>query len=125
MKAIIAALLLFACSTSHAQTREAQQESLDGYLARAGAAVDRFPFPSLQKWELVGPLQVVVWTRVNSAWLLTVDAPCIELEHGNTIALTSSARQVRARFDNVIVGRSAEQCRINRIRPIKAKQAGN
>ena len=118
LAAVVVALVLSSPAT--AQTRASQSDALQGYLSRAGAAVDHFPYYALQKWELVGPTRVVVWTRVSEAWLLTVDEPCSELEHTSSIALTSSARQVRRRFDEVIVGKDGQRCTITEIRPILA-----
>lgn len=113
-------LALLSAASVGAQTREAQNDALQGYLARAGSPVDHFPYrSSMQKWELVGPNRVVVWTRVNEAWLLSVDEPCSELEYTPSIALTSSARQVRKRFDYVIVGKDKQRCAITEIRPIE------
>ena len=104
-------------STAFAQTREAQQEQLDKYLEGAAAPVDKFTFYKLQKWELVGDNHVVVWTRVNQAYLLTVENPCVELPWTPSIALTSSARQVRVRFDYVLVDKG-RRCQITEIRPL-------
>ena len=115
------AIALLCAGSASAQTRSSQDEALQGYLARAGAAVERFPYYALQKWELVGPTRVVVWTRVSEAWLLSVDEPCSELEHTSSIALTSSARQVRRRFDEVIVGKDRQRCSIIEIRPIRVE----
>ncbi|MEO7917218.1 MAG: DUF6491 family protein [Dokdonella sp.] len=100
-----------------AQTREAQEQRLEHYLAGAGAPVEKFQFYKLQKWELVSPNQVVVWTRVTEAWLLTLEKPCSELEWTQSIALTSSTRQVRKRFDYVLVGKG-RRCQITEIRPL-------
>lgn len=104
-------------STAFAQTREAQKEQLEKYLDGAGAPVDKFTFYKLQKWELVGDTHVVVWTRVNEAYLLTVENPCVELPWTQSIALTSSARQVRVRFDYVLVEKG-RRCQITEIRPL-------
>lgn len=118
INALIAAIVLICAGSAVAQTREAQNDALQSYLSRAGEPVESFPYYSLQKWELVGPNRVVVWTRVSTAWLLTVDEPCSELEYTRSIALTSSARQVRRRFDHVIVGKDGQRCTITDIRPI-------
>ena len=114
--AIAFTFALFA-SSAVAQTREAQEESLAKYLEGAGAPVDKFTFYKLQKWELVGDNRVVFWVRVNEAYLLTVEDPCVELPWTNSIALTSSARQVRIRFDYVLVEKG-RRCQITEIRPL-------
>lgn len=112
--AMIALALLAGAAT--AQTRERQQEALEAYLPYAGAPVDSFRFLNLTQWELVAPTKVVVWPKLQEAYLLTVDEPCSELEWAKSIAVTSSVQRVTARFDSVKAGR--DECRINEIRPI-------
>lgn len=114
---ILAAACAVLASSAFAQTREAQQDQLDKYLEAAAAPVDKFTFYKLQKWELVGDNRIVVWTRVNQAYLLTVENPCVELPWTPSIALTSSARQVRVRFDYVLVDKG-RRCQITEIRPL-------
>lgn len=110
----LAALLMAA--TAHAQTRERQQERLDAYLPYAGEPVERFQFWNLTQWELVATDKVVVWPRLNEAYLLTVDKPCSDLEWAKSIAVTSTANMVNVRFDSVKAGK--DTCHINEIRPI-------
>jgi type II secretory pathway pseudopilin PulG len=119
-KTMLAILALLAAATAQAQTREKQEESLDKYLPYAGAPVDHFQFWKLTQWELVGQFKVVVWPRLNEAFLLTVDPPCSELEWAKSIAVTSTANTVNRGFDSVQVGR--DKCRINEIRPIDYKK---
>jgi len=103
-----------------AQTRERQKESLEGYLPYAGEPVDRFQFWGLKQWELVDTDKVVVWPRLNQAFLLTVDKPCSELEWTQSISVTSTTNTVSRGFDSVKAGR--DTCRINEIRPIDIKK---
>ncbi len=123
MKSIVASIglaAMLASGLAQAQTRERQQEALEGYLPYAGAPIESFQFWNLTQWELVGPEKVVVWPRLQEAYLLTVDAPCSELEWAKAIAVTSSVHRVTARFDSVKAGR--DTCRINEIRPIDIKR---
>lgn len=115
MTIVLAGLLL--ASGAQAQTRERQQESLDAYLPYAGAPVDRFQFWKLTDWQLVGENKVIVWPRLNQAFLLTVDEPCMDLEWANAIAVTSSTHMVSVRFEA-----GKDTCRINEIRPIDYKK---
>ncbi len=120
MKALLIALAMLAASSAQAQTREKQKEGLEAYLPYAGEPVDRFQFWKLTQWELVGGNKVVVWPRLNEAFLLTVDEPCRELEWAKSISLTSSTNSVNRGFDSVIA--SGQKCRINEIRPIDYKK---
>lgn len=114
---IIAIAFTLLASPAFAQTREAQEQSLAKYLDGTGSPIDKFTFYKLQKWELVGDYRVVVWVRVNEAYLLTVENPCVELPWTQSIALTSSARQVRVRFDYVLVEKG-RRCQITEIQPL-------
>lgn len=116
----LTAFFAIAIVPAQAQTVERQQEALDAYLPYAGEPVDRFQFLNLIQWELVGRDKVIVWPRLNQAFLITVDMPCMDLEWAKSIALTSSARSVSARFDSVKTGK--DTCRINEIRPIDIKK---
>lgn len=117
---LIAVLTASSWGAARAQSDEALQRNLDKYLAYAGSPVESFQFFNLDQWERVGRYQVVVWTRVSEAYLLTVDPPCRELEWAKAIGVTSSANTVNRRFDSVIA--SGERCRINEIRPIDYKR---
>jgi len=46
--------------------------ALDKYLPYAGEPVDRFQFTQLQKWVLLDEYRIVVWPRLNQAFLLRV-----------------------------------------------------
>mgnify|MGYP001203527162 FL=1 len=120
MKILFALLALLAATVASAQTREKQERALNQYLPYAGEPVDRFQFWELLRWELVGEYKVVVWPRLNEAYLLTVDAPCNDLEWKDAISVTSTVHVVSRRFDSVVVGH--DKCRINEIRPIDYKK---
>ncbi len=120
MKAMLALFVLLLATSASAQTRDTQEKALSEYLPYAGEPVDRFQFWDLQRWELVGDYKVVVWPRLNEAYLLTVDPPCQDLPWAQKIGVTSTAHSVSKRFDSVVVGKF--KCRINEIRPIDYKK---
>ena len=120
MKTLMVMLALMLATSASAQTREKQEKALIQYLPYAGTPVDRFQFWDLQRWELVGEYKVVVWPRLNEAYLLTVDPPCQDLRWAQKIGVTSTANSVSKSFDSVVVGKF--KCRINEIRPIDYKK---
>jgi hypothetical protein len=120
MKILFVLLAVLATSVASAQTREKQEKRLAEYLPYAGEPVERFQFWDLIRYELVGEYQVIVWPRLNEAYLLTVDGPCNDLEWAHAIGVTSTVHQVHRRFDSVVAGDS--KCRINEIRPIDYKK---
>jgi len=119
MKLLFALVFAVLSANAGRATARDAHEAVDKYLPYAGEPVDRFQYTQLQKWVLLDEYRIVVWPRLNQAFLLRVDPPCQELEWAQQIGLTSSANVVSRRFDSVIVG--DEKCRINEIRPIDLK----
>lgn len=113
----LAVLALAIGGLARADTRETQQQNLDKYTPYLGAPVEEFPFWSLYKWQLVGPLKVVVWSTIKDAYLVTVRSPCSRLEWARGISVTSKQTHVvSARFDEVRV--DGDRCQIEQIQPI-------
>jgi hypothetical protein len=111
------ALLLGACATPSPREREASR--LEQIERHAGAPVDDFRLWQLQRWERLGPYKLLVWTRINEAWLLTVQKPCSGFEFANAITLTSTLNRVHRRFDALKF--EHQTCRIDEIRPVDGK----
>ena len=112
---LLAGSMLAACSSvPYAQRLRERQAA---YAAAAGAPVRHFDFFTLYSWESLGDSQLAVYTRPNKAWLLDVSPHCPRLDYSNSIAITSFAHQVSARFDKVLTG-SPVPCVIEQIRPL-------
>jgi hypothetical protein len=113
---LFATALLAACSGIPLKQR--QDERRARYEAYAGAPVERFTYLGrYDSWQPIGTNELVVWTTINQAYLITVAPPCENLEFANRIGLTSTASTVSARFDFVKVGRQW-RCPIEQIRPV-------
>jgi len=106
---IIAGALLAGCATG---------PKLD-YTDYAGEPVKSFYMNNFDGWSAVSKDQLVVWSGMNKAYLLTVTGYCPDLQYANAIAVTSTGNTVD-RFEKVIVGR--DRCFINEIRPLDTKQ---
>ena len=89
------------------------------YTEYAGEPVKSFYMGTMDGWSPVSKDQLVVWTGINKAYLLTVTGYCPDLQFVNTVAVTSTASTVD-KFEKVIVGR--DRCFIKEIRPIDTKQ---
>lgn len=118
----VAALLLVltvlsACAANSPREREAQR--LEQVERHAGPEVDDFRFWQMQRWERLGPQHLIVWTRINEAWLLRVQKPCSGFEFAHTIALTSTLNRVHRRFDALLF--EQQRCRIEQIRPVDGR----
>lgn len=119
-------LALVGCSSVPRAERVAQRKA--DYEAAAGPDQHSFRyFNPLWSWEPLDRDLLVVYTRPNQAWLLTL-AGCFDLEYTNAIGLTSRMGEVSVGFDKVLTGRRDLPCTITRIRPVdvahlKARQA--
>jgi hypothetical protein len=114
----IAAVVLTGCSGI---PRRSDNEPLQRYESYAGAPIDRIAYLGrYDSWEALDRYNLVVWTTMNSPYLITVLPPCENLPFANRIALTSTAGQVTAKFDDVLV--RGWRCRIKEIRPVDYKR---
>ena len=93
-----------------------ERAALARFEEAAGAPVPHFRLMQVSGYTALGERHLAVWTRVNQAWLLQVEGPCMRLPWTTGLGITSSLGQVHARFDHIVVGR--ERCRILSIRPV-------
>jgi uncharacterized protein DUF6491 len=105
---LAAAALLAGCASS---------PKLD-YTDYVGEPVKSFYMDNFDGWTPVSKDQLVVWTGINEAYMLTVTGYCPDLKFANTIAVTSTANSVD-KFEKVLVGR--DRCFIKEIRPVDTK----
>ncbi len=89
------------------------------YTDYAGEPVKSFYMANFDGWTVISKDQVVIWSGMNKAYLLTLTGYCPDLQHVNAIAVTSTGNTVD-RFEKVIVGK--DRCFINEIRPLDTKQ---
>jgi hypothetical protein len=113
------ASVLSACSGIPLKERE--QAERERYEAYAGQPVDHFTwFGHYDGWDPIGPHELVVWTDINTAYLVKVASPCENLQFANRIGLTSTANTVYSKFDFVTT--HGWRCPIQEIRPIDYKR---
>ena len=122
MRYILATAVLALCAAvpARADTAAYMAQQLARYQKYAQAPVERFPMVSLWQWQVVGKEQVVVWSGINTAYLITVYKPCINLDWARGIGITqNTAMHVDAKFDSIVFDH--QNCRIQEIRPIDYK----
>jgi hypothetical protein len=105
------------CATTGAAQKSAMNPRLERYRPYIGAPIERIVSFKLDSWESISSTQVILWTGINEAYLVSVRAPCLDLDTAEKIAVTSTASSI-TRFEKLIVGRDGRQCWINEIRPI-------
>jgi len=112
---LVAAALLASCSGIPLKQREAAERNR--FEAYAGKPVERFTWLTrYEGWEPISQDQLVVWTDINQAYLITVFHPCRNLLFVRHIGLTSAADTVYAHFDSVRAG--GWRCIIDTIQPV-------
>lgn len=113
--AVVAALFLSACAGIPKRTSD--KEDLERYRQYAGEPVSSVSFLGrYDGWRPLSRDNLVIWTGINDAYLLTVAGPCHDLPFVNRIAIKSRGPTLD-RGDSVIVGRN-QRCLITEIRPI-------
>ena len=112
---LVAAALLAACTGIPLKQREAAERAR--FEAYAGKPVDHFTWLTrYEGWEPISHNQLVVWTDINQAYLITVFSPCTDLMFARRIGLTSTADTVYAHFDSIRA--DGWRCMIDTIRPV-------
>ncbi len=115
--AAASALMLASCASGLGRMSGA--EASRQYIDYAGEPVERATSFRIDGWTPVSRNQLVLWTGVNEAYLLTVWDTCDDLQFANRIAVTSTGGSI-SKFEKVRVGR--QQCPIKLIQPIDIKQ---
>ena len=112
---LLGAALLAGCASTLAKLSGPKLN----YSEYAGEPVKSFYMSNFDGWSAVSRDQLVVWSGMNKAYLLTVTGYCPDLQFAHAIAVTSTANTVD-KFEKVIVGR--DRCLISEIRPVDVKQ---
>lgn len=89
------------------------------YRDHAGSSRDRVVFPGVEAWRRLEGDDIVVRTRLNDYFLLTLEPACAsDLAFGGSLrlAIRQQSRNTLSRFDTVSAGDSA--CRIQYIREV-------
>ncbi|MGH8232557.1 MAG: DUF6491 family protein [Steroidobacteraceae bacterium] len=109
-------LLLAMTGCSDIARRPEDQAQRDRYAQYAGAPIDHFTWLGrFDGWQAIGPYQLVLWTAIDQAYLLTVQPPCTDLEFTQHIGVTSTAGTV-SHLD--LVTFDHQRCPIAEIRPV-------
>lgn len=116
----IAIVALCAALPAHADTAAYMAQQLARYQKYAQAPVERFPMVSLWQWQVVGKEKVVVWTGISTAYLVTLEKSCVNLDWARGIGITqNTSMHVDAKFDSIVFDH--QRCRISQIQPLDYK----
>ena len=113
---ILAGFLASACATTGGGLeRSTGDKAYARYAPYLEEPVDSFTMFRHDSWEAINRNQLVLWTTMNEAYLLTVTGPCNELPFAQTVGITTTTSMV-TRLDSVLV--RGDRCPIIEIQPI-------
>ncbi|HEX4266809.1 MAG TPA: DUF6491 family protein [Steroidobacteraceae bacterium] len=108
------ALLASCASTPLGRQDSAERAS---YMTHAGKPVDRFTWvTSYRRSAPISSDQILVWTGLTQAYLVTVLHPCANLWFANDVGFTQTGDSVYARLN--LVKADGWTCGIKTIQPI-------
>lgn len=110
------ALVLGVVTLARADTRETMAKNFAEFERFAGEPVGEIRNFRLYRWRPLGVTALAVWADPGRVFLLTVDAPCDDLEYAKVLQVSSTTRIVAVRTDRILVGN--DDCRIASIRPV-------
>jgi hypothetical protein len=109
--------VLASCSTPG--PRERMAGKLAEVERHAGEPVRSLQFFRMDRFEILGRNAIALWTRPNTAWLITVHEPCFGLEFATSVGVTSSMNRVYRQSDDVVF--KDQRCAIKEIRPVDGR----
>jgi hypothetical protein len=92
---------------------------LEKYEPYLGEPINSFTAFRHDSWQPISRNQLVLWTSINEAYLLTVAGNCMNLPFANTVGVTSTTSTI-SRLDAVLV--RGDRCPITQIQPIDVKR---
>ena len=111
----VAAALLVSCAGTPPARHDAAERA--SFMAHAGQPVDRFMWlTSYRRSTAISSDQVVVWTGLNEAYLVTVFHPCANLWFAHGIGFTHTGDNVYAHVNSVKA--DGWTCAIKTIQPV-------
>lgn len=113
---LLIALVTVGCAGDLSRREAATRKS---YVDYAGEPIKEFFAWRIDGWTPVSRNQLIVWTGINEAFLLTVWDTCPDIDFATTVSLSTLMRTVTT-FDKVSVGRQI--CPIREIRKVDVKR---
>ena len=113
-----AAVLASACA-GNGLKRSSGDQLLAKYEPYVGEPVKSFTAFRQESWQPISRTQLVLWTGINDAYLLTVANNCPDMMFTNSVHVTSTTSSIST-LDHVIV--RGDRCPIRQIQPIDVRR---
>jgi|SRR5688572_16634476 len=111
----LALIAVVASGCASGLSRARGDQALERYEPYVGEPIDGFTAFRQQSWQPVSRNQLILWTTINDAYLLTITNNCPDLEFSSAIGVSSIANRI-SKFDHVTV--RGDRCLIQKIQPI-------
>ena len=119
MKSIAAIVLGAAIAAAGNASAGGKSAHRENYAAFAGEPIPEFRFTQLHNWQRIGDRTVVLWTRPNTAYLLTLASACDDLNSGFVLKIGGvDGVNGRLRAGTGQISSGQLHCRVKEIRPI-------
>lgn len=121
MKTLLTLALLAAVASGCASglSRSSGDRVLERYDPYIGEPIRGFTAFRMQSWQPVSRNQLILWTSINNAYLLTITNNCPDLMLTDSVRVTSTGSQIST-LDQVRV--RGDRCPIQKIQPIDIRQ---
>jgi hypothetical protein len=114
---LVAAALASGCASSSGLSKS--EKLLNRYEPYVGEPVSSFTAFRQESWQPISRTQLVLWTGVNDAYLLTVANNCPNMMFTNAVQVTSTGSGIST-LDHVII--KGDRCPITQIQPIDVRR---
>ena len=107
------AVVASGCASGLSRTRSDQV--LARYEPYVGEEIRGFTALRQHSWQPVSRNQLILWTTINDAYLLTISNNCPDLMFSNSVGVSSTVSEIST-MEHVIV--RGDRCPIQKIQPI-------
>jgi len=107
------AVITAGCASGLSRSRG--DDVLARYEPYVGEPVHSFTAFRQQSWQPVSRTQLILWTSINDAYLLTISNNCPDLMFANAVSVSSTVSSIST-LDHVTV--RGDRCSIQKIQPI-------
>lgn len=117
MKTMLALALtaVVASGCASGLSRTSGDQVLARYEPYIGEPIHSFTAFRQQSWQPVSRNQLILWTSISDAYLLTITNNCPDLMFSNSVSVSSTASSIST-LDHVTV--RGDRCLIQKIQPI-------
>lgn len=115
---LMTAALASGCA-SNGLKRSSGERLLSKYEPYVGEPIQSFTAFRQESWQPISRTQLVLWTSINDAYLLTVANNCPDLMYTNAVSVSSTTSAIST-LDHVLV--RGDRCQIQKIQPIDVRQ---